>query len=743
MEDNQFLTHYTEIVTGSAPETVEQMLEGLLPEDRKIIEWNDLIEPALKRVRRSQSMLEYQTSRKVLFSVIRHVGQWLQEAGQPLEDTMLGELFIQKVDQNDLEAVQVLLEAGADPNTEVTNDNIQTPFKSAVFNQRPDLVRLLLHFGADPTVLQEDADSVFRALTGIGRMEIAWICLFHEAIGDAPKSLVQAFKMGAPDGSMEDAIAQAKLSEQEALKIFRTLLKTGQGRSAAAVICGYCTSLNLATNDEEATQIMFDFIARDLHIPEASTLGSLIHPLRLAGFAVEELSYCKQDQALCDAIRNGSTDLAIDLLCRLDVRPLIRPDDNYLGNYTCEAITLALEGQMLDVILCLFQCAALPYSCRLQVLEWLIRNDHADHIPAIVGDIGSYAQYRDRLLELAVEQDKAICLATLIGCGVTAETMHARALLRGTSGTTSLLARSIPATQQDQQATDESSSEVALEDYYCSYVLLLSLEEIWENLPELSNRIISARAEVNDLEAVYFLCSTGYAPFSLLRTCAEDLNNPDTAPERLSQIVDMLTYACEGLVDFLATVQNWNVQKLTSEALDSIIPEFSLAGRVSSLHALLNILDENEALNNEIFADPVRFLLDIRGLAEERSLDIPAIAMLLDAIDEALSISHAVPSLLETARDVALETLPHERLDQIRGILTTIHPEFIWEELIDRMNGFNLSVQQLIIMQVLSNDPVFAPLIFRDNPFFLEFNNDESDSSYSESESELSSDSSD
>jgi nicotinamide mononucleotide adenylyltransferase len=736
MEENQIPHLLMDAIRHEAPGTVEQMLGQLSARDLTLSNWNDLIEPALKRIRCTQSMLEHQASRKVLFSVIRHTGQWIQETGQSLEDTILGELFIQKVDQNDLETVQVLLEAGADPNQNVTNDNFVSPLQSAAFNQRPDMVRLLLHFGADPTILQEDAESVFRALTRIGRMEIAWICLFHEAIGTAPKPLVQAFKIGAPDGSMENAIAEAKLSEQEARNIFKALLTHGQGRSAAAVICGYCTSLNQTSNSEEGTQIMLGFITLDLRIPGSAILGSLIHPLRLAGFAVEELSYCKQDRALCDAIRNGSADLAMDLLCRLDVCPLVCPDDNYLGNYTCEALTLALERDLIDVILCLFECASLPLSCRLEALEWMIRNDHTDYIPAILGDIGSYAQYRDRLLELAVEQNKPLCLATLIGGGVSPEIMHGRALFRENCGTSSLLARSIPVIQQDRQGDDESSSEVAFEDYYCTYVLLLSLEETWDHLPDLSDKILLARAQMNDLEAIFFLCSTGYVPVSVFKACAEELKNPETESSRITEIENILTTACDGLIYFLTTVQRWNVRDLSIEALECIIPEFSLAGRVKTVKDLVKALNENKTLADQVYTEPVERLLEIKALLESRDLDNRAISDLLQVMDEALCASHAIPSLQEITRDKALESLTPELFGQFRGILTTIHPEFIWEELLDRMDSLYLSVQQLVIMEALSTDPALAPLIFRDDPFFLGFNNDDSESSYSESGSD-------
>lgn len=740
MKDNQFTAHFIETIRDADPDTVEQMLESLSIEDIELAgwltewpaAWNDLIRPALKRVRRSQSMTDYKASRKVLFAVIRCIGRWLRETGRSLHDTDLGDLFVQKVGQNDVELVNALLEAGADPNTEQTGTDFLTSLKSAVFNNRPELVRLLLHYGADAAVLQGDAPSVFHALTGMGRMEIAWVSLFFEVLGHAPERLVNAFKMGAPDGSMEAAIAQVELDEQEARRLFKALLDTSQGRAAAAVIHGYCLGRDITPEHEEATGIMLGFITSDHAIPKVTTLGNLIHPLRIAGFRVEELSCCKQDQALCKAIRNGASELTLDLMLRLGIRPLVRPDDDYLGNYTCEALSLAIESGMYDVILGILKANSLPYTCQFQAVEWLITENHTHHLRLIAGELCRNSRYGESMLELALEQERAACLAILIGCGANVTRMHSRLLHREQGVAQSLLARAIPVPSLDLPTNEEDSGDAASDLYHCVCIILLALEESWEDLAEFCDKIITARARDNDLEAVFFLCCLGYVPISLLRTCVTELCDPETEPDRLAAIGDMLASACEGLIEFLATVRNWNVQKFTCEALDCLIPGFAVAGKVISLEALLKVLDKNEALNDEVFAEPARLILAIKAIDEEMNLDIPGIARLVDAIDLTLAHCAAIPSLLETAREAVLTTLLPETFQKVQGILTTIHPEFIWEELMDRMDGYNLSIQQLIIMEGLSNTPDLAPLIFRDDPFFVEFSDSETGSDSSD-----------
>jgi ankyrin repeat protein len=87
-----------------------------------------------------------------------------------------------------IEAVKVLLNAGADPNTPAANDFKVSPIHSAAANRSADtslpLCRLLLEGGADPNVAQAGGWTPLHQASAHGRTAVVELLLSHGAAVD-------------------------------------------------------------------------------------------------------------------------------------------------------------------------------------------------------------------------------------------------------------------------------------------------------------------------------------------------------------------------------------------------------------------------------------------------------------------------------------------------------------------------------------------------------------------------------
>lgn len=91
---------------------------------------------------------------------------------------------------NNIDAVRVLLQAGIDPNSK--KDGIYTPLCSAIRDDRPDMVSLLLSHGADPNLMASEYP--------------AWKCITHDRLHFLPDLLAVGADFNQPPGIVECAV---------------------------------------------------------------------------------------------------------------------------------------------------------------------------------------------------------------------------------------------------------------------------------------------------------------------------------------------------------------------------------------------------------------------------------------------------------------------------------------------------------------------------------------------------------
>jgi ankyrin repeat protein len=91
---------------------------------------------------------------------------------------------------NNIDAVRVLLEAGIDPNSK--KDGIYTPLCSAIRDDRPDIITLLLSHGADPNLMASEYP--------------AWKCITHNRLEFLPELIAAGADLHTPPGIVECAV---------------------------------------------------------------------------------------------------------------------------------------------------------------------------------------------------------------------------------------------------------------------------------------------------------------------------------------------------------------------------------------------------------------------------------------------------------------------------------------------------------------------------------------------------------
>ncbi|KAL4883563.1 ankyrin repeat-containing domain protein [Aspergillus karnatakaensis] len=101
-------------------------------------------------------------------------------------------LMEQATSVNSIDAVRVLLQAGVSPN--LKKDGIYTPLCSAIRDDRPDIITLLLHHGADPNLMASEYP--------------AWKCITHNRLQFLPDLLAAGADLKNPPGIAECAIEQ-------------------------------------------------------------------------------------------------------------------------------------------------------------------------------------------------------------------------------------------------------------------------------------------------------------------------------------------------------------------------------------------------------------------------------------------------------------------------------------------------------------------------------------------------------
>jgi ankyrin repeat protein len=99
-------------------------------------------------------------------------------------------LMEQATSVNSIDAVRVLLQAGMDPNSK--KDGIYTPLCSAIRDDRPDILALLLHHGADPNLMASEYP--------------AWKCITHNRLQFLPDLVAAGADLHKPPGIVECAV---------------------------------------------------------------------------------------------------------------------------------------------------------------------------------------------------------------------------------------------------------------------------------------------------------------------------------------------------------------------------------------------------------------------------------------------------------------------------------------------------------------------------------------------------------
>ncbi|KAJ5339447.1 hypothetical protein N7452_006175 [Penicillium brevicompactum] len=91
---------------------------------------------------------------------------------------------------NNIDAVRVLLEAGVDPNSK--KDGIYTPLCSAIRDDRPEIITLLLSYGANPNLMASEYP--------------AWKCITHNRLKYLPALVEAGADLHNPQGIVECAV---------------------------------------------------------------------------------------------------------------------------------------------------------------------------------------------------------------------------------------------------------------------------------------------------------------------------------------------------------------------------------------------------------------------------------------------------------------------------------------------------------------------------------------------------------
>ena len=146
-------------------------------------------------------------------------GQWclrLLLAHTPNVRVVARQALAGPLSSNDVEAVRVLLDAGADPNRYHDDDDLPVDVVPAAIDAGCglELIELLLDAGADPNAIAGDGRSAYRVATAAGRHDLVELLARHRARDDAtPLDRLQyACLRGDGDG------AQQLLSQHPAVR---------------------------------------------------------------------------------------------------------------------------------------------------------------------------------------------------------------------------------------------------------------------------------------------------------------------------------------------------------------------------------------------------------------------------------------------------------------------------------------------------------------------------------------------
>ncbi|EKV16377.1 ankyrin repeat-containing domain protein [Penicillium digitatum] len=101
-------------------------------------------------------------------------------------------LMEQATSINNIDAVRILLQAGMDPNSK--KDGIYTSLCTAIRDDRPDILALLLHHGADPNLMASEYP--------------AWKCITHKRINLLPDLVTAGANLRDPPGIVECAVQE-------------------------------------------------------------------------------------------------------------------------------------------------------------------------------------------------------------------------------------------------------------------------------------------------------------------------------------------------------------------------------------------------------------------------------------------------------------------------------------------------------------------------------------------------------
>ncbi|RMF11399.1 MAG: hypothetical protein D6763_03135 [Alphaproteobacteria bacterium] len=673
------------------------------------------IRTAHQRMMAPSSQTALEQARRILIRLIQALAKRGDGLALPQGLRLtLRSIFLSAVQLDDQPLAAALLDAGLDPNDTSLSPDDPPLLQYAINRKRSAIVRLLLNHGADPNLLPREEECVFRHLTQSGQLEYAWIILIHGALGKAPERLVNAFKIGAPDGSMEKAVADAGLSRQELRRFFRAMLGADVVRAAVAAVLGHCAGASIAPDSEQGSELLAELFDGDPPHRSLIGLGTVLYGLAGQGFTISHLPPVEQNQRLCTCIQNGDEDGAIALLAETRWAPLIWTDDDAEAGYVCQVLDLAEEQGMYGLIEVLIDDGILPFLLQARKVEHLLRGDDEKLVAIYARNICRSQYYATIFLNAAVEHNQALFLAILIDCGCDPGV--------GLPGEDDLVDHYQSTLLY--KACCSPVAEHALEKprFDCARVLLLCLASRYPLLPQLCDLIILEQAEEGDPEVIAFLCSTGCLPMAAIAAFSDAalMVEEDGGRERAKRLGQSVAAACNGLITFIETVASWNSRTLLVDVVECFIPGVS-EYRFASIKALRDAVAKDVELEERIVLLFLDLLIDAsRCQAPEAREGAEATGQLLGLLESVLIEIGKPRSLQDLAGDAVAPQFATEAMQDAISFLRRIRPEFIWRELWNNTQGFGLHLMQLAIIDQFQNAPEFHDLIFCDDPFFLE-----------------------
>jgi hypothetical protein len=604
-----------------------------------------------------------------------------------------------------------------------------TGLEPAIWRHDQNLALLLLWAGADPSELLKGMTINFMYLESLNHNEIAWTILFHSVLGDVPDAPTRAFTFGVPDGSMEKGIADLKLTEDQAIKLWCAMLTYNCHREAAAVALGYCRGLGHAPDNLETAMIILPFLETNI----ALLNGPLINYLADAGFHFTQLDHEDRELThtlICDVIEADNEEAAIALLeagLILQERPESRG-----GAITprMTALDKASERGLFRFIRAAFRSNAANLLWQERLIVEAIVTDQWELLNSCLQGFTMDGERANQLLHGAIERNRPQCLAVLMHnrCSPAAELEDME--VHDENYGNYLLSKAIISATFELPAAEER--------FDCARVLLSDPTYNRYDLGLQCDYLIVDRARAGDYAAVYFLCSYGFPPILLLQSFQNEWRDDSIPDETKQALAQAVIFALDGLMCFIDTVSSWNAKSLVGEAIGSILPG---ASDLNQRQLISHILDWTDPLENGNQQTADMELIELLAdFSDDETLGLPdglktSLDNTVNAICGMFKARFAVPSLMELTREALLIADDKHDWNRLRSYLPHTLPAVIWEELEDRAAGYETALWSVIALTELIEIDYLTQFFFLPAGTALDAENSSDTQNYSEESS--------